>query len=195
MKSRERPSKTFRCTMHPPRTPKTENPRYGTRGRSPCLGRSGDRSPRMDTVVQSSSRTRPSRDTKKPGAHVMCGWHGFMMWAICRFMARKLFRKSRSRWRWTRTLRRLIPIRKHFLIFFTGLFPRLFANLVTLTAQPRLDRIFTASARKRLQPAFLTRQAIGLDAIGHAQLADRLGKIVAHRAMREIQLRGDIVGR
>src|SRR5690606_18151099 len=44
-----------------------------------------------------------------------------------------------------------------------------------------------------LQPALLPRQPEGLDAVADAELADRLGQVVAHRAVREVELGGDVV--
>lgn len=46
-----------------------------------------------------------------------------------------------------------------------------------------------------LQPAFLPRQPVRLDAVADSQFADRLGQIVAHRALRQMQLLGDVGGR
>src|SRR3546814_9935533 len=46
-----------------------------------------------------------------------------------------------------------------------------------------------------LQPALLARHPVGLDAVADAELADRLGQVVAHRAVREVELDGDVAGR
>src|SRR3546814_1446107 len=46
-----------------------------------------------------------------------------------------------------------------------------------------------------LQPALLARHPVGLDAVADAELADRLGQVVAHRAVREVELGGNVAGR
>ena len=43
-----------------------------------------------------------------------------------------------------------------------------------------------------LEPAFVPGEAGRLDAVGHAEFADRLGKIVAHRAFRKAEPPGDL---
>src|SRR5690606_27535902 len=45
-----------------------------------------------------------------------------------------------------------------------------------------------------LQPALLPREAVGLDAVADAELADGFGQVVADRALREVQLAGDVGG-
>ena len=42
------------------------------------------------------------------------------------------------------------------------------------------------------QPALLPGEAIGLDAVGGVQLADRVREIVAHRTQGQVELRGDV---
>src|SRR4051812_47528792 len=45
------------------------------------------------------------------------------------------------------------------------------------------------------KPALLPRQPERLDAIADAELPDRLGKIIAYRAVRKIEPRRDVAGR
>src|SRR5690606_13345071 len=53
----------------------------------------------------------------------------------------------------------------------------------------------SAAAPAPSEPALLARQAVGLDAVAHAELADRLGQVVAHRAVGEVEAFGDLAGR
>src|SRR6185436_3133703 len=48
------------------------------------------------------------------------------------------------------------------------------------------------SGMSPLQPAFLAGEAVRVDAVVGAELADRFGKVVAHGAGREAQLVGDL---
>ena len=57
------------------------------------------------------------------------------------------------------------------------------------------SRRFAARRRRgnrELQPALLPRQPIRFDTIADAELADRLGQIIAHRALGQVQLLGDL---
>src|SRR5690554_4542115 len=59
---------------------------------------------------------------------------------------------------------------------------------------PRSRCSSAAPRKKRSEPAFLPGQARGLDAVADAELADGLGQVVAHGALREVQRRGDLAG-
>src|SRR6185437_8176896 len=52
----------------------------------------------------------------------------------------------------------------------------------------------TTLAAEPLEPTLLPGEAISLDAVRHAQLADRLGQVVAHGTVREVELGGDVSG-
>src|SRR4051812_31618341 len=58
----------------------------------------------------------------------------------------------------------------------------------TAPAQP-------AARWRESQPAFLPRQPVGLDAIADAEFSDRFGKVIAHGALREIEMPRDLAGR
>ena len=51
------------------------------------------------------------------------------------------------------------------------------------------------SSCRALQPPLLPRQPVGLDAVADAELADGFGQVVAHGAVREVELGGDLVRR
>src|SRR3546814_19081271 len=56
-------------------------------------------------------------------------------------------------------------------------------------------RFGSTAPNAALQPALLARHPVGLDAVADAELADRLGQVVAHRAVREVELGGNVAGR
>src|SRR3546814_16535216 len=57
------------------------------------------------------------------------------------------------------------------------------------------SRFGSTAPNAALQPALLARHPLGLDAVADAELADRLGQVVAHRSVREVELGGNVAGR
>ena len=52
----------------------------------------------------------------------------------------------------------------------------------------------TRGEGRTLEPALLPRQPIRLDAVADAELADRFGQVIAHRALRQVELGRDLAG-
>src|SRR6185312_9774262 len=67
-------------------------------------------------------------------------------------------------------------------------------GLRTLHLLTTTRKHFFIEYRKNLQPAFLPRQPIRLDAVADAEFADRFGQIIAHGAVREVEFCGDVAG-